>query len=379
MLAIMGTAVNPRGQRDWAGLVIGITLGFAVMVLRRRCPAPASTRRAGSARRSSERAVGGAARRSTSSARSSALCSPALAYDSDRDRARAQVAQRPIDTLGCPRRRGSRAGPGQRRSSRLPADAPPRHLLAQRHAVAVADLPLLLQVLRVRDAPGASARARRGRCAARRRREAPRQGAAGAHRRAPGGPTRGRASGCASWGTATSSPTWCGRASARSSAGCCRTRTSASLVARGPGAAARGDRLAGADAGVGRPGPRRRTRARRRRTRRGGSRRSARPASCGSPSRAGSSWASASRRRSAWPRSRRWPRCTPSTAPAGGDPAELRAPPELLRREPATSPTEAARDFWRTGRRERPERHAGLGDRGVDRGHAGADRRGARA
>jgi len=31
MFAIMAVAVNPRGQRDWAGLVIGITLGFAVM------------------------------------------------------------------------------------------------------------------------------------------------------------------------------------------------------------------------------------------------------------------------------------------------------------------------------------------------------------
>jgi MIP family channel proteins len=28
--AIMGVAVNPRGARDWAGLVIGTTLGFAV-------------------------------------------------------------------------------------------------------------------------------------------------------------------------------------------------------------------------------------------------------------------------------------------------------------------------------------------------------------
>jgi MIP family channel proteins len=31
LFAIMAVAVNPRGQRDWAGLVIGITLGFAVM------------------------------------------------------------------------------------------------------------------------------------------------------------------------------------------------------------------------------------------------------------------------------------------------------------------------------------------------------------
>jgi MIP family channel proteins len=33
MWAIMGVAVNPKGARDWAGLVIGGTLGFAVMVI----------------------------------------------------------------------------------------------------------------------------------------------------------------------------------------------------------------------------------------------------------------------------------------------------------------------------------------------------------
>ncbi|HEX2086865.1 MAG TPA: aquaporin [Solirubrobacteraceae bacterium] len=32
MWAIMGVAVNPKGARDWAGIVIGGTLGFAVMV-----------------------------------------------------------------------------------------------------------------------------------------------------------------------------------------------------------------------------------------------------------------------------------------------------------------------------------------------------------
>jgi len=31
MWAVMGVAVNPRGARDWAGLTIGGTLGFAVM------------------------------------------------------------------------------------------------------------------------------------------------------------------------------------------------------------------------------------------------------------------------------------------------------------------------------------------------------------
>ena len=30
--AVMGVAVNPKGSPDWAGLVIGATLGFAVMV-----------------------------------------------------------------------------------------------------------------------------------------------------------------------------------------------------------------------------------------------------------------------------------------------------------------------------------------------------------
>jgi len=33
MWAIMGTAVNPRGERGWAGLVIGISLGLGVMTL----------------------------------------------------------------------------------------------------------------------------------------------------------------------------------------------------------------------------------------------------------------------------------------------------------------------------------------------------------
>jgi MIP family channel proteins len=33
MWAIMGTAVNPRGQKEWAGLTIGATLAVAVMVI----------------------------------------------------------------------------------------------------------------------------------------------------------------------------------------------------------------------------------------------------------------------------------------------------------------------------------------------------------
>ena len=33
MWAIMGTAVNPRGERAWAGMVIGMALGLGVMTL----------------------------------------------------------------------------------------------------------------------------------------------------------------------------------------------------------------------------------------------------------------------------------------------------------------------------------------------------------
>jgi MIP family channel proteins len=33
MWAIMGCAVNPRGEREWAGLVIGVALGLGVMTL----------------------------------------------------------------------------------------------------------------------------------------------------------------------------------------------------------------------------------------------------------------------------------------------------------------------------------------------------------
>ena len=96
------------------------------------------------------------------------------------------------------------------------------HLLAQLHALAVADVSLLLQVLRVRDAPGAPARAGRGRAAARRRRrgatckellvltgEKPEVNAEVA---APPRRVRPRR---------TSPRTSSGPASARSSAGCC--------------------------------------------------------------------------------------------------------------------------------------------------------------
>src|SRR3954451_3382470 len=70
-------------------------------------------------------------------------------------------------------------------------DAPSRHLLAQRHALAVAYVPVPLQVLRLRDASAAPARARGGRAADRRRRPPPGQGAARPHRRGARPPAGG--------------------------------------------------------------------------------------------------------------------------------------------------------------------------------------------
>ena len=105
--------------------------------------------------------------------------------------------------------------------------APQGHLLAQPDAVAVEDLPLLLQVLRVRDPPGAPAPARGGDRDPRRRRSPARQGAAGADRGAARGQPAGARRCWPSTGTRTSPPTSSGSASARSSAACCRTPTSA--------------------------------------------------------------------------------------------------------------------------------------------------------
>ena len=119
---------------------------------------------------------------------------------------------------------GATSAPLQRTMGR---DAPPGHLLAQPDALAVADVPVLLQVLRVRDAQAAPARAGGGRAHPRRRRAPQRQGAAGPHRRGARPPPGRRRQARASSGTPTSPPTSSGSASGRSSAGCCRTRTSA--------------------------------------------------------------------------------------------------------------------------------------------------------
>ena len=215
-----------------------------------------------------------------------------------------------------PARRGSAApSPSASRATRLRrlrADAA-GHVFAELHAVAVADVPVLLQVLRVRDAPRPPVRAGRGREAARRRRPARRQGAARADRREAGGERRGgRAPGRVRARRLHLVRRLGLRAGARARDAAAHERRR--VLARGAGAPARGDRLAGADAGVGQPGPRRAPGLADQAPGARGSTRSARPASCASRSRAASWSGSASRPRSASRRWRRSPRCIASTA-----------------------------------------------------------------
>ena len=136
------------------------------------------------------------------------------------------------------------------------SDGPPRHLLPEPDALALADVPLLLQVLRVRHAQGAPARAGRGRADPRRRAQAPREGAAGAHGRGARPPSgrpeaaeRARLRGLHRLrGVGV-------RAGARARAAAAHQPRRAQP--RGARPAARGHRLPGADARVGQPGSRR--------------------------------------------------------------------------------------------------------------------------
>ena len=202
-----GAASTPRNKSDWAPWVIGGALGAGRDVIGPLTGAGFNPARAfGPTLVSGELGASSASSSSsTCSARSSARCSPrswcgtstratrggadhAAREDISRSRRRRRRLEAPPQ-LG--RRLAGAAAPAtRRRSVDSGRDAPPRHLLAQLHAVAVADVPVLLQVLRVRDAPGAPARARRGRAAARRRRAPRRQGAARAHRRAARGQPR---------------------------------------------------------------------------------------------------------------------------------------------------------------------------------------------
>ena len=130
-------------------------------------------------------------------------------------------------------------------------DAPPRHLLAQPHALAFAHVSLLLQVLRLRHPQGPPVRARRSDRDPRPRRPPPGQGAARAHRRASRGQPRGaraprrvRARGLHRLRGLDVRTGFGARAPATHEPGRARH-------ARTSRASARGNRLAGADARVG--------------------------------------------------------------------------------------------------------------------------------
>src|SRR5205085_882532 len=128
-------------------------------------------------------------------------------------------------------------------------DAPAGHVQSQPDAVALANVPVLLQVLRVRDAHRAPVRARAGARDPRWRGAQAREGAARADGRAPGGQrARGRA-------PAQLRPRRLHLVRlldvrARARAGAAAAHEPRRARALGPRASARGDGIAGADARV---------------------------------------------------------------------------------------------------------------------------------
>ena len=164
VLTIVAVAVDPRVDRALAPLAIGVALGLGAFVF-----APMTGASLNPARAFGPALVSGELAR--------------LRPVPARLRARAG-ARRPggRDRLHEPARHAA-GRRGRTRSSRSAESGRLRgvnrlgrgaagHLLAQLHGFAVADVPVLLQVLRVRDASGPSLCARGGREAARRRRRA---------------------------------------------------------------------------------------------------------------------------------------------------------------------------------------------------------------
>ena len=291
------------------------------------------------------------------------------------DGARGRGARRP----GCSPPSPGKPTPGTPLRRIHPPHAPPRHVQSQPHAVAVANLPLLLQVLRVRDPPAASARARRGAEDPRPRGWAPSgQGAAGAYRREAGGQRRRRRQ--------------AGRVRprglhvirgldvrARARAWPAAAHQPRRPQPRGAGPPARGHRLAGPDARVrlraadgdrarGLADQASRTPDRHDRRRR----RAEDPVHERDPGRdrrdrGGAGRLAGGDRRAA----------PPTRSRPGGDPPELRPAPELLRARAGRDRRRRRAGVLADGRRRRPAaRRAEVGLRGDDRGHEAADRRG---
>ena len=142
VFSIVGVAVNPRAAKEWAALTIGAALGVAVM-----CLAPLTGAGFNPARAFGPSLVGDFA--------GGGGHLPAGL----RARADPRRAGRRLPLLH-PVRRASGEGGGGNGARRIASAADAAgHLLAQLHALAVANVPLLLQVLRLRHPPGAPVRA----------------------------------------------------------------------------------------------------------------------------------------------------------------------------------------------------------------------------
>src|SRR5271166_4327932 len=148
----------------------------------------------------------------------------------------------------------SPSGPGSPRaaggSAYTPEGAPPGHLLAEPDSVAVADVPVLLQVLRLRHPPGSPLRPRRGDRDPRWGRPQAGEGAARPDRRAPGGEPGGGRAAEGLWARGLHRLRGVGvRAGARE--GAAAAHQPRRPLPSGSRTAAGGDRLPGADARVG--------------------------------------------------------------------------------------------------------------------------------
>ena len=163
VLAVCAVALNPRARQEWAPLAIGTTLGFVVMIFGPLTGASFNPARwFGPALIGDEFGGSDLARLHPRAARRRGRRRRRLPL---RDRGPAvRRGRRAADLRRTRRRPGGQGcrgrGPATARTTPSPSAAhsvaarAARHLLAQLHALALADLPLLLQVLRLRDASG---------------------------------------------------------------------------------------------------------------------------------------------------------------------------------------------------------------------------------
>ena len=314
VLAVCAVALNPRARQEWAPLAIGTTLGFAVMIF-----GPLTGGSFNPARWFGPALIGDAFNGFSDSwpyvigPIVGALVAVLVYRFVIAGPQYAEGAEPPTSDVrgGRPGGQGRRDACAKRNRRRGVASVwtrAARHLLAQLHALALANLPVLLQVLRVRDSSArTSTRLRRSSSASTRR--------CGA---------TPRSCSCSPARLPEVNPEVAARLALLRPRGLrllrrlglragARARAAAAHQPRRPRPRrsrppARGDRLAGADARVDQPRPRRPPGLADQAPASDAWRRSAPPASCGSRSRAGSWSGSARPRTSASRRSRRSPR-----------------------------------------------------------------------